>query len=161
MPGDRVTDVAGSPAPHRGAVGVAVRRGANGGQDAASWVTWGHAGVHPAQGVAGGAVNAAQSFVRRKISWGPPRRADLEPQASGPWWGQPLPQPWAGAVEGPRPAATAFSRHTVSLSGTLSAMAGAARGPAQPALQLAGEGGTEGDESRAGPRAREAAGPRS
>lgn len=138
MPGDRVTDVAGSPAPHRGAAGVAMRQGADGGgQDAASWVTWGHAGVHPAQGV-GGAVNAAQSFVRRKI-WGPPRRADLEPQASGPWWGQPLPQPWAGAVEGPRPAAMAFSRHTVSLSGTLGAMAGAAPGPC-PARPPAGRG---------------------
>lgn len=41
----------------------------------------------------GGAVNAAQSFVHRKLSWGPPPWADLEPQASGPRWGQPLPRP--------------------------------------------------------------------
>lgn len=63
---------------------------------------------------------------------------------------------------GPWLAAMAFSRHTVSLSGTLSAMAGAApQGPARPALWPAGEGGTEVGESRAGPRGREGAGPRS
>ena len=81
-----------------------------------------------------------------------PPRLTLNSRLLASQWGQPLPQPWAAAVDCLRPAAMVFSRHTVSLLGTLSAMAGAAlRGPAQPTPGCPGKEGPRGMRAGLGP----------
>ena len=81
-----------------------------------------------------------------------PPRLTLNSRLLASQWGQPLAQPWAAVVDCLRPAAMVFSRHTVSLLGTLSAMAGATlRGPAQPAPRCPGKEGPRGMRAGLGP----------